>query len=806
MSDTKFDRTPMASRRVLAPGGRVRAVLSLAGRLRYVAVAWDYRGLLCHAAVVVVVMVVAALVGLDAPGPVPEVGREDAVPSCQAGGGQTGGGLESWDYAQGTTAPAIAQVVRDTDLTDEEIRTFQDEYGPALGDPFVANALMETVSARELYAFAERVGVPSPYSTAGRARADILYELGEVLVLSTGGVNLGSAAQAGFDQVRGDLRGAHGETMDELAAYRVAEYQEAGRKVFGQVRQTLGYSLFSQLTGAAAQRNPGLALGAGFYQEHDSGPSMAADIVTWDHDEEVGSEVFHADMADTELMVGSDRSVMDPLHSVYLLSDTPDPLCAAAGPAVGPVEERRLEALRGFLASDTGFSVDAVEMLRPFPMSTARYLTGHRVDGDFPGFQDGGEAFGDVLADASRPDPDTDADWRSPDPSAYAGGKDDPAYLEDRDAYDAKKADDKLRAEIAANFVVGYQDGLDWRRGSPQDDVEREVDGEPTWGRASSRLRSWAGTIISPHLSGMANSLGERYPINVHTLAIGGMRGHDAVIKFDPSSRYRLLNRGSIFEDLAFDAPAVTDPHDPDDPRDDEYEGGRPPAIKTLLASAQDGYTRDLAEASSAPAQRDQYLKHSLDNVGRKWAMLLTVLYAAPAEATRSVAQAVDEENAAQRSIIGEAYDLVPYSNLVDRKLADWLLDGGPSYLSRGLDRLLPTNNAEQAWPAVKEKRTEAARWMTEELYSAIADGGTLVDMNGRPIDLEALSRSFSKDSSFVDDDNHLIPWSSMTDEQKGTFMHYVSDNTGYYKVLRNLRQKISDAGEMLDQIRSGRY
>ena len=36
--------------------------------------------------------------------------------------------------------------------------------------------------------------------------------------------------------------------------------------------------------------------------------------------------------------------------------------------------------------------------------------------------------------------------------------------------------------------------------------------------------------------------------------------------------------------------------------------------------------------------------------------------------------------------------------------------------------------------------------------------------------------------------------------------MHYVSDNTGYYKVLRNLRQKISDAGEMLDQIRSGRY
>ena len=84
----------------------MRVVLSHAERC--VAVTWDYRGPLCHAAVVVVVMVVAALVGLDSPGSVPEVGWKDAAPSCQAGGGQTGGGLESWDYVQGTTAPAIA--------------------------------------------------------------------------------------------------------------------------------------------------------------------------------------------------------------------------------------------------------------------------------------------------------------------------------------------------------------------------------------------------------------------------------------------------------------------------------------------------------------------------------------------------------------------------------------------------------------------------------------------------------------------------------------------------------------------------
>ena len=55
----------------------------------------EYGKSICGAAAVVIVAVVAALVGLDAPGPVPEVGWEDAVPSCQAGGGQAGGGLES---------------------------------------------------------------------------------------------------------------------------------------------------------------------------------------------------------------------------------------------------------------------------------------------------------------------------------------------------------------------------------------------------------------------------------------------------------------------------------------------------------------------------------------------------------------------------------------------------------------------------------------------------------------------------------------------------------------------------------------
>ncbi len=250
-------------------------------------------------------------------------------------------GQASWEHAQRVIAPAIAKVIRDTDLTDAEIQTFQDKYGPMLSDPFVANALMELVTAEELYAFVGHLRIDlSQNESIPETRSNIMRALGEAMVLSTGGVNLDSPAQASFERVRDGLLGANGETMSELVAAQISEYQSVGRTPFDKVYGDTGYSLFSQLTGAAAQRNTNLALGAAFYQEHDSSPSMAADMVAWDHEKGEGVSASWAAQSGKKvgLIVGTDKSIMDPLHSMYLLSDTPDSLCAASDPAFWTTE------------------------------------------------------------------------------------------------------------------------------------------------------------------------------------------------------------------------------------------------------------------------------------------------------------------------------------------------------------------------------------------------------------------------------------------------------------------------------------
>ena len=389
-------------------------------------------------------------------------------------------GQASWEHAQRVIAPAIAKVIRDTDLTDAEIQTFQDKYGPMLSDPFVANALMELVSAEELYAFVGHLRIDlSQNESIPETRSNIMRALGEAMVLSTGGVNLNSPAQASFERVRDGLLGANGETMSELVAAQISEYQNAGRTPFDKVYGDTGYSLFSQLTGAAAQRNTNLALGAAFYQEHDSSPSMAADMVAWDHEKGEGATACWTAQSGHKvgLIIGADKSIMDPLHSMYLLSDTPDSLCAASDPIFWTTEKHRLEALRTFLTSNTSFGVtETTGDGKLDPMNMTRYLTGNRHDVDFSGFQDGGEAFGDMIADASRPD--LDRRWTGPDPETYAGGKDDPLYLRDLAEYNAAAEDDLRRSKIAANFMVGYQDGLDGNDG-PLDGV---ADGENVWG------------------------------------------------------------------------------------------------------------------------------------------------------------------------------------------------------------------------------------------------------------------------------------------------------------------------------------
>lgn len=705
-------------------------------------------------------------------------------------------GQASWEHAQKVIAPAIAKVIRDTDLTDAEIQTFQDKYGPMLSDPFVANALMELVTAEELYAFVVRLWPDLSVSTnIPEVRESILCELGEAMVLSTGGVNLNSPAQVSFERVRDGLLGANGETMSELVAAQISEYQSAGRTPFDKVYGDTGYSLFSQLTGAAAQRNTNLALGAAFYQEHDSSPSMAADMVAWDHEVGEGAATSWAGRFGKKigLVVGTDISIMDPLHSMYLLSDTPGSLCAASDPLFWSAEKHRLEALRIFLDSDTSFGVDptgGVNDDTSDPMNMTQYLTGHRISNEFSGFQDGGEAFGDMIADASRPD--LDMDWTDPKPGDYPGGKDDPAYLEDRAAFDAMRRDDRRRAAIAAHFMIGYQDGLDGNYEGPSGGAK---DGENTWGHVSSRLRSWAGTIIAPHLDGVAASLSvppnKGNPTDPSFVA-SEEDGSRAMVEFNDDYKIRFLNRGGLFEDLAFDAPTVIDSRDPDNPLDDEYEGGRRPALETLRMTAQSGYTRDLSQTNTLPTYASQ-LQH-LKNANNKWATVINALYAAPAGAEEAAAIAMDERNSAWQSGIGAIVDLVPYSNLIDNQFVVWTIGQGKTYLPDFLNLVIPADHASQIASRFGEQSSAAATWMKVALYSEIARADTFMDENGAYYIDPATTSNMDPDLRFIDENGKILPWDSMTPEQQGSFVSYITKSTDHSHVVEGLDSALTAA------------
>lgn len=700
-------------------------------------------------------------------------------------------GQASWEHAQRVIAPAIAKVIRDTDLTDAEIQTFQDKYGPMLSDPFVANALMELVSAEELYAFVGHLRIDlSQNESIPETRSNIMRALGEAMVLSTGGVNLNSPAQASFERVRDGLLGANGETMSELVAAQISEYQNAGRTPFDKVYGDTGYSLFSQLTGAAAQRNTNLALGAAFYQEHDSSPSMAADMVAWDHEKGEGATACWTAQSGHKvgLIIGADKSIMDPLHSMYLLSDTPDSLCAASDPIFWTTEKHRLEALRTFLTSNTSFGVtETTGDGKLDPMNMTRYLTGNRHDVDFSGFQDGGEAFGDMIADASRPD--LDRRWTGPDPETYAGGKDDPLYLKDLAEYNAAAEDDLHRSKIAANFMVGYQDGLDGNDG-PLNGV---ADGENVWGHASSRLRSWAGTILAPHLDGIAKSLSlppdSNSAVDSSASTQIGMRSR---VKFNASDASRFLGKGGIFEDLAFDTPAVVDAHDVDNPFDDEYAGGRRPAIDVLRMAAQSGYSQDLARANTALTHVDQI--RSLKEAGTKWATLTNAIYSAPAEAEAAAARAMDRQNQLWQAGVGLVIDAISDANFSDNKIVKWIVNQGVGQSSNVLGLVFPTNNAAQVEPHFQHYNIVAGQSMMEALYTAFADSGTLVDKDGNWIDLTTLIKDSPDVGRFVDENGELMPWNSMTEDQKSAFENYVSEHTDYADVSTSLDSALTDA------------
>jgi len=637
-------------------------------------------------------------------------------------------GQAEWEQAQ-ELAPQIAKKMKDTGLTREELQEFHDKYGSLLSNPFMANALAEQLTPRQMLDFANRACLLSV------EREDVGYEVmkqvGAAMVLATGGMNLSEATvhdQTAFESAKAGLLTGDSRTLSDHTRNFMEQLKQAGREKFqyrgfpscGSYWEVSGYSTLSQIMGEAGRANPGLALGSAFFDAPHGGRSVAQDLVAWD-----GEKGPH-DYDHIARMFGYDKTMCDPMHAMYTLMDTPEGLDSeSVNSVLRTVDKARMDGVRGFLASDIDPGVvdvnnDGVVDSKDGKINMTRYLTGGRLGGvpssgdpmnGYSGFQDRGEAFGRMLSQASIKD--MDADMNAPDPKAYAGGKNDPEYIKAREAYLALKQDDLNRAKIASNFMAGYQDGLDkWAD---------DLNGENAFGRSNSALRSYAGTILAPHLGGVSDAIKDQGSGVAETGAIAQTGGH-AVAKFTSLDANRFKARGGIFQDLAFDNPKLIDAGDPKNPFDDKYENGRLPALQTLRIAAHENYMHDLDVANKTPDHGKRI--DALKQVVKSWAGITDSLYVAKADAGTAMAKAMDLQNQRWKDGIGTVLNAVPFADFVNEgaKFTKYAIGQGTGQIAPAvLDKAFSTDNEIGASLKVAKEHGEAGKVIYGGLYKTLA-------------------------------------------------------------------------------------
>ena len=723
-------------------------------------------------------------------------------------------GQAEWEYAQEESA-AAAQILTNPTPTPDEIREFQEKYGDLCDNPFFATALAERVTPEQMMQF---LMVTNLYTDAivdedadgtddfNATISDVVSSLGTAMVLSTGGTNADPAiagTQASFDLVRDGLTTADGtavsvdtdgdhiadgglvaERLDQVKVMGNALYNTLGDHIDPADRSAgahYGYEYLAQMFAHAASDNPNLALGAEFLDGDDS---VARDIVQWDHDhlQEMTLLGRYGDWGTFDDLPGGEVAGLglssDPVTSMMLLLDEPAALSdgSLGADTVGHDDlmdesAQRLDAVRGFLLSDTGFEVDLdprAEGDQSASTTMARYLTGHRLTDSFMGSTDGGEAFGKVLAQASGTEPPPDLEPDSPE-------------------FDAWSDRHRQAVEIAGNFMMGYQDGLDSDNST--------YHGEDTFGMANSPLRSWAGVILAPHVEGITESLSGRYTGD--TFEIDGQDPDGHGFAFGKEWANRFLGEGGLFIDLGFDDPPIDDHGTPDDPSDDTYVGGRAPAIDNLLVAAQHGYEHDIAEALSDGT--------SLNSVSDRWANILDAAFRAPEDASKEMLEALDERNSRWQKLVTAGVGAVPFGDLVTDSGVNWAIGQAKgNVLTPTLEGLFPTDNADDADHQIVSQGEMAETYMADVMYSAMStDGQFPADGPTSPAEYCQL---VDEDHRFVTDAGDVIPYGEMDSEQRSEFQNYLlyeQNGTDYSSAIKHTNTALDEARTTIEEARN---
>ena len=280
-------------------------------------------------------------------------------------------------------------------------------------------------------------------------------------------------------------------------------------------------------------------------------------------------------------------------------------------------EDKRLAALRYVLASDGPKDAGGIEVFQPSEsgkMNMTRYLTGWRAlagNGRLA-YIDEGDAFGDMVNDASV---------RTKKPLSPS----DPGYLKWQD-------DDKLRAQVAENFLVGYGDGLN-------QNADTTSTGEDVFGNSNPKLRSWLGTVVAQRVDDLAY-LSEQ-------ANFGAMdTGHS----INPHSGYSMMNlSGAQVRQLYSTTGFLADlTHDR-------------AAYQNLSDAAWMGYSTEVHNLVRADYGSDgkDWINNFNSNT-KGWDILINGIDSAPEDAGTALTEAEHRKNAENRAMIDFVLSVAP--------------------------------------------------------------------------------------------------------------------------------------------------
>ena len=698
-------------------------------------------------------------------------------------------------------------------LTVEEVRDLQNKWGDKLKNPFCVQAMMDFYRSKHsgeknaavemLYKVAvNAAGSNYDRSKTGTERNSLIDSLGTAMVLSTGGYNTSGdesrQAHESFIQMKAALLGKDGRTtVSQIEDANIAEYKDTLWNLYPRFvnegtysPQVRGGDLFTQAAGYAALSDSSLTFGPKVYQKTGDDPSLASEIMRFDHDFKSGLNVFYggaSSQAAAHPLVAFDESkrhiiesfAKDPMQALYLLSDTPDGIKSEG---MERFEANRLSSLREFLNEDTPFNVE----LHPgasadTPLNVARYLTGTRNYGNpaFRGFVDQGDAFGKMIEDATRPFDDRTKELLGPQWEKAANSQ----------------------ATVVGNYIAGYQDGLNF---------DDEKDGaQDKFGASNPKLRSRSGTILANWAESFAladadNANGSDSSNPNGTVAEGRRSDASGRARFtlSPKLRDSLYTKTGLFADLAFDNPKQIEGTDTGTPFDDKYDGGRPPALSVIQAAAYAGYKHDLLQTmgsdyhidpndSTPGTSWDRRVSSSVN----KWGTLFQHLAQAPANVEALDHEEVAKRNQRIRQGIDALASLVPTDKIPGSKIVQALTSSAVEEQKNTiLDQILPTDFKSEDLA----KQIASYHGSNETLTDTLAETYSARSEWPNPDEKtkDELVAQFLKEEAVHNDgvvpqgDGSLPSYNAMTEAQQSRFR-------GFLKEFTYLRVPLEEAGNV---------